>query len=559
MDNKKSLINSFILNFLVLCVLSMVFKAQFEMNDDTTMSFLLNGAYFSRTPFVIHSNVLLGFLICGLSTFIPFINWFAVVQLVCIFCSLWVITYFILHTYSRWGYVLAVGLSFIIGIDFYISMTYTKTAALVAGMGCLVLVYAIYNKQKKWFYIAFPMIIIGLLLRDKAAYLNILYGLALGACAVIFSNWYDIKNIKKWWKEKKVWFISLASLALLCVAFTVIQNLAYARAMPEVLTYNSAREKAVDYTPAPYEGIYADQYQNAGITPHDLTMIANHCYNDLSYFDTDFYTTVKEIKPNRDIFAVIRDFTGLYKKYLLSEPIYLGCLLVGFLLLFKGWSGIFQALVCFGVFHLQWVYMLYIQRLVHRVIGSSAAVLLCALVFCFCCGKRTAEKAPNIFKMAFITLSILFVTFSFITGIKANKEHLRPIQAATADYNTDFLFEVSNNKDTLYILDGNVNYLAYYGTHSIYSNLPRKTLTNIAQFRSWNIILPQMQQTLNNYGVKSLYRDIANENICIVGIDNRETLNWLVEHMKEHYKIEITFIEHGEIAGETLYKIIESK
>ncbi|MCR4656500.1 MAG: hypothetical protein K5770_09770 [Lachnospiraceae bacterium] len=135
---KNRLFYTLALNISALLASLIVFCPFFEENDDSSIALIAEGAFSTRSPFLIYTNILYGKLLNGFYAFFPRVRWHSVLQYVFAFLALCTITYII--SVNRRGRMLSLVLVLSTFYEVYVSLQYSKISALSALAGYFVLI-----------------------------------------------------------------------------------------------------------------------------------------------------------------------------------------------------------------------------------------------------------------------------------------------------------------------------------------------------------------------------------------------------------------------------------
>lgn len=83
---KKRLLKSVIVNVIFIFAYLAILEPIHESNDDLAISFLVEGAYGIRSPYLVYQNILWGKLLCFLYSLIPNVKWYNIL----LYCALFV-------------------------------------------------------------------------------------------------------------------------------------------------------------------------------------------------------------------------------------------------------------------------------------------------------------------------------------------------------------------------------------------------------------------------------------------------------------------------------------
>ena len=362
---------SIALNAVTLIISLFVYKPFFEENDDAFLSMIAEGAYGVREPHLIYTNIILGRVYRTLYTFCPAIRWHSILQYIFLFAAMCVLTTILLKPWGRFFchaskprgrffcHIFSSGISFLpiflllsISYEAYVSLQYSKTAALVSAIGYICLLYtfrpdwstkgtddlikpsadnAIDNagenavdnagenaavsginkdgeglKQKPAAGTAVMRImsciflIYGMLLRDSSFMLATLLLIPIGIFALVK---FCKKNTRKS-AQIKVFIGFFAAIGCLFLLFIYVDRAAYDKdtAWKDFMEYNGTRMQLLDYR---YDLLdynrYGSRLEGMGISENDALLYLTWQFGDDQVLSTEKMEEILSGAPGRRI------------------------------------------------------------------------------------------------------------------------------------------------------------------------------------------------------------------------------------------------------------------
>ncbi len=128
---KKCLLYSLIINYIIYMSMRLFFYPIYECQLDEMIQAAVCGISGVKTARILCSNVLIGWLLKGLTAVLPFANWYFAFLCGCVFIALSIISYIIIkRTNNKIGLTVSAVFSAFIGYECYALPGYMKTASI---------------------------------------------------------------------------------------------------------------------------------------------------------------------------------------------------------------------------------------------------------------------------------------------------------------------------------------------------------------------------------------------------------------------------------------------
>ncbi|RKM57832.1 hypothetical protein D6855_12340 [Butyrivibrio sp. CB08] len=292
LKNKRTLIMA--VSLLLWMIFITAGYVSFEVNDDTFLNLLSAGAYGTGRQYFIFSNVILGGLLRGLFDVFPHINcylWFYLVfNLIAVISVCLVITD---HMKKRAALFTAVGINLLMAGDFYVHITFTKSATLYGTIGLVMLLWQV-KKEKRdrgYMVLSFILIAVGMWARWTSFALCVPMVIGVELIEILFGA--VTNKTKVSWKR----YIPIFVAGIMCIASFFIDNLAYKTnaGWNEFKKTDNRLIEMRDYN----RYVFTDspeEFLAAGITENDFNMIKGYwMWNDPVYFSSERLQQIKDI------------------------------------------------------------------------------------------------------------------------------------------------------------------------------------------------------------------------------------------------------------------------
>ncbi len=285
LSNKKGVLAILSIPWLagLLCAISFfvlylfVFRPGYQVDDDITMIQLVSG-YLGGTPvpFMVFSNVILGFILNLLYRMPTNLNWEILIFFGIHFLSVWCLVYVVsclpLKSVHKFFGILVILLSDSL---FLLNITFTTTAAFAVISGFVSILAATYNQSplpRRMLLFGGLLILAGSLIRIESFLLVLL---VIVPSLIIIHSFFDHKNL----------IISLLT-AIIVVASFYLFNMIYVKSFPQwksFYAYNDVRSQLQD-TPRVHLSNVKNAYYAVGWNFNDYKLFMSWFFPDEQLF-----------------------------------------------------------------------------------------------------------------------------------------------------------------------------------------------------------------------------------------------------------------------------------
>ena len=266
----------------------------YDVNDDAGMNMVAAGAYGPISHNLVHMNVVHGYVLKVLYAIFPFINCYLWSFLVCDLIAVMAFSIVVtdrLRIYP--AVVITAAINFILASDFYVHIQFTKSSALYASVGLVVLIWQMKkaDREKSMLALSYFLIILGLSIRWE----SFLLALPVVLGALIVDELYEL-IIKKNRIDFKKYALTIIPIAV-CIVISIINSVSNSadpdwaefRRTEEVLSPMRDFNRYV-YSDSP------EEYQAAGFTETDFEMIKGYwMWGDTENFNSERLDALAEI------------------------------------------------------------------------------------------------------------------------------------------------------------------------------------------------------------------------------------------------------------------------
>lgn len=608
---------SIALNAVALIISLFVYKPFFEENDDAFLSMIAEGAYGVREPHLIYTNIILGHIYKVLYTLCPVVRWHSILQYIFLFTAMCVLTTLLLkggkpkprgrffcHIFSSGISFLAIFLLLSISYEAYVSLQYSKTAALVSAIGYLCLLYTF---RPDWStnaaddciepsaddaftrILACIFLIYGMLLRDSSFMLATLLLIPIGIFSLVRLCG---KNTRKP-AQIKAFIGFFAAIGCLFLLFIYVDRAAYDKdaAWKDFMEYNGTRMQLLDYR---YDLLdynrYGSRLEGMGVSENDALLYLTWQFGDDKVLSTEKMEEILSGAPKRRInIDLVKGLAQhIYEDVLIFNPLVIGTLFIitalFVMIIRKKDRGLLmmiisQLIIFAGVI----VYYEYSGRWSHRIVFAAILIMMVSGVYLLACenwapGNETSGgdvsgntamdngasdsdisgKVPSapVFTGGTAAGIIVLLTISCLTVLLGNRLDYNAYRRSTQDYRA-FLENTGASDDVLYIADTFTFQKAY--RYDVFKPYAQGSLRNFAAVGSWYVNSPITKQITGRFGYDNPYLAFANvaddqgKKGEVILVDNMY-VNEKMEFLKEHYSA-CEAEEIGEEFGFKMYRI----
>lgn len=546
-------------NALFLAGALLVMTPVFEANDDLTLAAFVDGQMAAKCAYIPYINYMLALLLKGIYTLLgEGAAWHTIGQYALLFCAFTAISRVLFERQrAAQAALVSVIMLLFFGVDCYMLISYTKTAAVctVGGMALLFMAVELKPKGKR----ALPgamgifLCLFGFMLR-KMEFLPCMAIMAVLGLRWLYKLLFQDKGSAKE-KLLSLWRYAAPFLLMLALAAGLYAADEYAWSRGEWKEYSrfdAVRVAYSDYGRPAYEEM-PESYDAMGITENAATLLEQGNYFDPEIFTSDVMAQIsaereKNFPPPSLGECLGRLLDDCMPAFFRQLHIY-GFLAVLILWLCAGEHDLRGWLTLAGVgglFALFYLYLIYRGRyMVDRVDVGLFLAMFAALAW-----TLRPERLANE-KVILTGLMLLSVFFSFwlcrekwIIG-REGSELIETERAGVA--------RILEDEEHVYLAKlGAVN----DGLYSPFEPAPAGYWDKIILLGGWVCKHPAIMATLREYGVTNPYRDaVGNEKVYFIDDEIELTLGYL----REYYAPDATAERVEPLSTETGFAIYRIK
>lgn len=587
MDNVKvrkllRLTYSIIFNVIILLMALYFFKPFFEEIDDTHISMIAEGAYGKCEEHLIYVNIILGKLYSVLYGMFSTVRWHTVLQYAMILLGY--IAFVYVMSKNLFGTTLSSIIVFATFYEMYVSLQYTKTAAFLSAVACI-LVFQSARKYKEGKIADFfseknkdeegaeQVCCIAKKLRiiSEGKYLLIALFFATYAGLLRFEAFFiglvpmlGILITEFLRTRARYRYICFFAIALIVVtSLSTIDRVNYRTDTEwnDFKKYNKARMMLTDYR---YDVLYYERYgaklNEMGVSENDAFMILTYQFADSDVYNTEYYNNIisqfDAKKINKSFFKNFYD--ALVDEIKRMSPI-LPIIIIVFIYLViilslkLKWEGIELHtdskrmiigifITCISVASAIF-YFAYSGRISHRLIASIVISTLIGVVYVIDSSDFIKnEQEAFSYKVMHITGSFLMAIMVVSIGFNALNYFI-----SLSDYHTnkkkcereiDEFERMSEDKEHLYVIDT----FTFQNTfkYAVFESVEKGKYDNVVSTGSWFSNSPITNNVCRNFKYNNPYEAIIHSRGDVF-LEDSDFIVYKQQFIKEHYNKEIIF------------------
>lgn len=499
--------------FLIICITCA--DLHFGVMDDYFMAAILSGAHGTTyNPHLYFVNAIYGYALLPLYYLFPKIGWYYIGEMLGVFLSFSTISYILIKKLDKfWGSLFSSLLLAFMVEHFYLNVQFTQCAALFSATGMLCTLWAINEKKHALAILGGFLFFWGTLMRYDA----FLMGMPFLAASMLTQFKVCLKN----WKPVIIATIILSTAIIGAKHFN--DTLYDTQEYKPYRAIQGPRAAFGDGNNYDKQAIYEDLEED-GKFGDDYIMLTQW-----KFYDTETFTP--------DSLFHILNYTYKYKNDIssLKSPINVVSALSNSISQYTCWIFFIFAIIILTTNHKRglypWIallitlslmaYLLYINRLVLRV--ENGFWLYASFLAIPHFGK--IKEIPH--KFIYASLGIIAVA-SLINILSIPTEQKR-------QETYDKVFEyVKNNPNTMFLLS--MPQYTAFASHKLppYLAEPIGGFKRTISFGYWTPYLPEITQSLKEFGITNPMKDVVNDNVIVIGEGN------LKEYLQRHYYDSVT-------------------
>lgn len=555
---KNPFLVSLVFNIMLLSIFIFSGTMKFEVSDDFIMETIVSGAYNGTPePYIMFMSPILGYLLSGLYTFVPFINWYVWFQVLLICLGFTIIDAYILKKNFCFKWVLICIFTFFFSADLYQLMQFTKTATF--SLISAVFLFFMYMEEGNLKFLVESLILFtfGLWIRYMTFFIVV-------PVLFIFSIYFIYRN-----KDQFKLLIKREIIFIFCGIFLFISTIGIQylytsidKPYQKYTSFGEVRAELVDYQYIPYN-LIQESLNDIGISETEYEMIFHW-----NYGDHDFLTVDKM----KQVLDIVRDFrnthpiskkesikTLFFKGYWTYVSVW-GCILLFLWVLVKNPKSIFILLTLSCVAGLLLFFNQIQGRLVYRVEYSIFLALGSSFLLTYQEVARYNFKHVSLLQKLIIMVLVFGKGFSLIPERAEDryeimnlswKNDLKKYKLSFSNEKEDFKNYLYENKEKVYIFDFRTMIQSYYLSFGLFDPLQDGEYENSIYFGGVDSYNPSYCEKLENFHFDDLANALLEDHVYYV---NNDSSRLMLDYLKKHIDSNVNLAFVAEIDGYKIWK-----
>lgn len=537
---KSPLANSLLINifFLLLCI---VFgDLQYGTLDDYFMAGILTGIHGTDyNPHLFFVNALYGYALIPLYRLLPDVGWYYLGEMFSVFLCFTTICFIVMKRLgSRWGLLCSIVFLSFFATDYYLVVQFTQCGSLLSATGMLVFANEMISKKKMMsqekngarsvlleyspFIYAIFLLYWGSVMRWQA----FLMGMPFFACCLLFCIKCCLQK-----KYQVILFLTIL-FAGTFLMHSVDQRLYDTERYSPYKEIQGPRSAIVDASDFDMNSSYED-LEELEISGLDFHMARSWTFYDTEIFSVekmsqmvkvfDRYRNVISWKEYPDLILLLLQKASTYPMFWMW---FILCILI-YMTNPKKFGYTLLSLVVIVALSLT---LISVNRLVYRVEGGFwlyASILAIPMI---------NEIKFVVSRKIFIGLIVLLLTANvlayysdgnLVRDITKGEKSAIVVEDST-DYSKVFDY-IDSRPGTMFLLD--MPTYMHFAQHKNppYKSEPMGSWKRTVSFGFWTPYLPEITESLKEFGITNPMKDVVNDNVVVIGQGN------LKEYLERHY------------------------
>ena len=530
-----------LLAVLITCLVRLLFlviaKTSYENGDDQQIANYIYSYYGNYQGYILFINIIWEVFLTKLSSLIPGIPWYGMIQLFLIEICTIIVNYLVIKKLDKKAFVPLLLFYLCFGYQLFVRVQFTKTAAICSIVG-IIWMYEIYENKEPIITNIFAglLVLIGSLIRFNSFEM---------ACLIVFiiglKHLLQVRSMKQFMKLCLPFVVVFS-----CVFACRFYNLNYFSKddLAQYRTFSSLRSTVLDDGVVDYKE-NEEAFNDLGISEVEYNLLYNWEFVDQNVFDSNLFENVKNLRTDITSFSVSLFVNSAFKvirQYILY-------IFASILLFFIGFNKSEHRLLFFvetcAVIGTE-IYLVATGRyLLNRLQFSIfLGYFLILVLYAFDTFSTKYRKTIQICLIGALALS----GYSLVNSKKSQKNEYE-IHRQYDEVEKCFI----EDKQHTYFTMGRGN-LVLCDEYGVYERFEKNHFSNVMKITSWDANSPSMKQRLIDLGIHNFYEDIIdNPNYYLARPGDLENE---IAYIRKHYNANAQAILVKDINDYKVYRIV---
>lgn len=519
----KCILASIFINVFFLALCLFFGNLRYGALDDFFMAGVLTGIHGDAyNPHLYFVNVLYGYALLPFYHLFPQIGWYYIFEMLGVFISLTGVSYIVVKQVGvAWGSIVTSILLSLVCSDFYLSIQFTQCASLYSAAGMLALLFGLSRNNRKIFVFGILMVLWGSVMRWDA----FLMGIPFFCVAILFNKQALLKN----WRRMVVIAATLFLLVFSAKIFDEsLYNVDVYRSYKEFQGPRAAFGDAHNYN---MRAVYEDM-EELGKSGADYAMLTDWVFYDTENFRVD---SLKKILKYVDLYRdknTISDISLMLVNTLrdsLDKPVSWIFVFFCLLIFFTNSQKHLYVWISFAIILCEIAYLLSLYRLVYRVelgIWLYAAILAIPII------KEKFQLTRKWTLIIVAIISLVNLVGYYRTGMVVRDATTGRNRASVDEDSTNYaqVFKyIDEHPDKMFLVGMNTYMKFAMHKNPPYLSEPIGSFKRIVSFGYWTPYLPEITESLKEFGITNPIKDVVHDNVISVDVGN------LCDYLQRHY------------------------
>lgn len=554
LQNIHPFILSLCLNTIIMLITFLLWEPTTK-SDDYDMSVILYGGLNGEYSTInLYYNALLGKLLVFLLNLFPSISWFFILQYLLMFLANTIIGY-LLFSKSHNCLLYFVAYLIFFSYEFYIRITFSKTAGILIVAGYLIILFFI-ERQISFLYLLYGCLFIlaGSLFRNG---LFELITFLFFPCFIFYVLKNGFHNYKK-----------ILCFIICVLLLFILRNVLYAYSTEQYsksplwknyIENNTLRGNLSDYGVPPYDK-YANEYADLGISKNDYTFWFEYSLRgDNAALSNDLYREIITMKNNMSkpsFIAKIRLALIQLPYHLYKETAFWFFLIISIAMFVANQTLFSKTLSLFFFSIIAYFIMTLSGRTQHHIDVVIYTCITIQIIYYYSVLEETTHLVNSkSLAVVFAITPFFLLTFSNQLANSSYYENISTLsEFEKVHTNYKLIKPLSKDKQHFYVITPLDTY-SFYECFTVFEPIEKNFYSNIYRTNMCHVELHEQQKS--QYGIDNIWAECTDSEIIrfIFTESTISRINVMQQYIQEHYNSNANYELVDKIDGLYIYKV----